>query len=83
MSDNHIAYNGIFKTVFGVDDYMLDSLVYKEYHGWDSMAHIALISSIEETFNICFEMEDIFAFNSYVNGKLLLKNRFGIDVETI
>jgi acyl carrier protein len=44
------------------------------------MAHIALISALEDEFGICFEAEDIFSFTSYEEGKNLMRNRFGLEL---
>ena len=73
-------YNTIFKSIFNVDDAKLKDLEYKGYPEWNSMAHIALISALEDEFGICFEAEDIFSFTSYEEGKNLMRNRFGLEL---
>lgn len=80
MKEALTKYNEVFKTNFNVDDEQLHELVYKAYPEWNSMAHIALISALEDEFGICFEAEDIFALTSYETGKAVMKARFDIEL---
>lgn len=72
-------YNAIFRNAFGLADDQLHQLAYKTYPEWNSMAHLSLISALEEELNINFEADDIFAFKSYDQGKELLHERFGLN----
>jgi len=78
MNEQLSKYNAAFQSVFNADEDALPQLVYKQTPEWNSMAHIALISALEDSLDICFEAEDIFAFTSYTEGKKLLNERFGI-----
>ena len=80
MNETLNKYNEIFKSIFNVEEDQLQDLKYKEYPEWNSMAHIALISTLEDTFGVCFEAEDIFSFTSYAKGKSLMKSRFGLEL---
>lgn len=73
-------YNEVFKLCFNVEDGQLQELEYKEYPEWNSMAHIALISALEDKFGVNFDADDIFALTSYAEGKKLMKERFDIDL---
>lgn len=67
-------YNRIFEEIFGVEKDDLDeNFTMEEVGRWNSLAHISLISSIEDEFEIMFDPEDILAFNSYEQGKKILK----------
>ena len=46
--------------------------------GWDSVGHLALITTLEDTFNIMMETEDILAFDSYNQGIHILE-KYGIN----
>lgn len=46
---------------------------------WDSVGHINLISSLEETFDINMEPEDMFEITSYSDGLLVLHNQYNIE----
>lgn len=80
MSEALQKYNEIFRSSFGVEDEQLKDLEYKVYPEWNSMAHIGLISALEEAFDINFEADDIFALTTYEDGKKLMKERFDIDL---
>ena len=81
MSGNISKYNSAFQEVFGVGEDELKDLEYKKTEEWNSMAHIALISALEDAFDVNFEADDIFSFSSYEYGKKLLNDRFGIKVD--
>ena len=73
-------YNKIFMDVLGVDEAALnDSFTFKEVPQWDSVAHLSLISELEDTFDVMFESEDILHYGSYENGKKILRG-YGITV---
>lgn len=72
-------YNDIFKKMFNVSDNELDSLAYKETAEWNSMAQVALVAEIEESFDLDFDTDDIFQLKSYILGKEILENKYGIE----
>ncbi|MEA3320484.1 MAG: acyl carrier protein [Bacillota bacterium] len=45
---------------------------------WDSIGHMALISEMEDVFDVSIDSEWITEFNSYLSGMELLK-RLGVD----
>ena len=74
-------YNKIFKDVFGVNEEVLgEGFTFKDISQWDSVAHLSLISELEEAFDVLFESEDILHYGSYENGKKILA-RMGIIIE--
>lgn len=66
-------YQEIFKTVFGVEDEILETLEYQGIAQWDSVGHMQLVAALEEEFDIMFDTDDIIDFNSYTAGKEILK----------
>ena len=67
-------YIQVFRNTFQLgEDCNFDSLRYNSISTWDSIGHLMLISEIEQTFNIVFEMDDIIDFSSFEVGKQLLK----------
>ena len=67
-------YNRIFMDVLGVDESALnDSFTFDAVSQWDSVAHLSLISELEDAFDIMFESEDILHYGSYENGKKILQ----------
>lgn len=72
-------YNNIFRKMFNVPDDKLETLAYKETPEWNSMAQIALVAEIEETFDLDFDTDDIFQLKSYVIGKDMLTTKFDVE----
>ena len=60
MSDTYERLNEIFRDIFDDDDITLTAETTPEdIEGWDSLANINIIISIEEEFGIKFAIEDI------------------------
>ena len=73
-------YNKIFMDVLGVDETVLnENFTFKDVQQWDSVAHLSLISELEETFDVMLEPEDILHYGSYENGKKILE-KYGIII---
>lgn len=55
-----------------------DNLDKNNVDGWDSVHQLSIVSSLEDTFDIMLDVEDILKVNSYAHIKeILIKN----DVE--
>ena len=73
-------YNQIFEDVLGVSESALDEkFTFKDVPEWDSVAHLSLISELEDAFDIMFESEDILHYGSYENGKEILQ-KYGVVI---
>lgn len=66
-------YNEAFKEALGVKEEQLDNLEYQSIKEWDSVGHMALMASLEETYDIMMDTDDIIDFNSYIKGKEILR----------
>ena len=78
MTDNLKKYNEVFCNIFEVREDDLENMKLKESANWDSVGHINLISSLEETFDINMEPEDMFEITrnlSYDDIRLLNTNK--------
>ena len=72
-------YNEVFKGVFSVEENVLnDNFTFEKIESWDSMAHLSLISALEDAFEIMLETEDILHFGGYENGKKIL-SKYGVS----
>jgi len=77
---NTEKYNQAFVTSLGVNpSRVADDFSFKDTQEWDSVAHLNLITNLEDAFDIMLESEDILHFGSYENGKKIMK-KYGIDV---
>lgn len=73
-------YNQIFMDVLGVSETVLnEDFTFKAVPQWDSVAHLSLISELEDAFDVMFESEDILHYESYENGKKIME-KYGIDI---
>lgn len=76
--DNLKKYKDIFCRVLSVNEDVLDErFTFKEVPQWDSVAHLSLISELEDEFDVLFEAEDILHYGSFLNGIEILK-RYGV-----
>lgn len=74
-------YNQAFMDVLGVkEDALNNTFTFKAVPQWDSVAHLSLITALEDAFDIMFESEDILHYESYENGKKILV-KYGINVD--
>ena len=77
---NKEKYNQVFMESFSLDESTLnDKLEYNTIPEWDSIGHMSLIASLEDTFDIMLEIDDVIDFSSYNKGKEILK-KYEIEV---
>ena len=72
--NNLDKYNQVFVKTFSIKKEKLKKLKYNSISKWDSVGHMSMISALEDSFKITFEMDDIIDFSSYEVGKKILKN---------
>jgi len=78
--DNKDKYNNAFIETFSIDEKILKkNLEYNAIPEWDSIGHMTLIGSLEETFGISMETDDIIDFSSYNKGLEILK-KYKVDI---
>lgn len=72
-------YSSTYKKVFELDDSIdVTTLTFQGISLWDSIGHMNLIASLEEAFNVQFEIDDIIDLSSYEKGKEIL-TKLGVD----
>lgn len=71
--NNLDKYNQVFFKIFSIKKEKLKNLKYESISKWDSVGHMSMISALEDSFKITFEMDDIIDFSSYEVGKKILK----------
>lgn len=73
-------YNTVFMELFSAQEADLtENFKFGEAPGWDSFAHMELIASLEDAFDVMFETDDILTFGSYENGKRILA-KYGVEI---
>ncbi|MED4454865.1 acyl carrier protein [Metabacillus fastidiosus] len=79
MMRNIEKYRNAFIDVLDLEeDDVCEDLALGVTREWDSIGHMALISEIEDVFDVSLDSEWITEFNSYLSGMELLK-RLGVD----
>ncbi len=74
-------YNNIFQEVFSVAKENLNAdFTILSVEKWDSVAHMELISKIEDEFGIMLDTNDIIDFSSYIKGISIL-TKYSVDIE--
>ena len=77
--NNKNKYNQVFLETFLIDESVLDdNLKYNSIQSWDSIGHMALITGLEEAFDIMMELDDIIDFNSYKEGFEIIA-KYGVE----
>ena len=71
--ENLVTYNNVFKESFAIEEQRLLGLKYQDIPEWDSVGHMALMTSLEESFGIEMEIDDIIDFSSYEKGMEILR----------
>ena len=67
-------YKKVFIESFEIGEEVLDNLKYQDIEQWDSLGHMSMIASLEEEFDIMFEMDDIIDFSSFTKVLKHLQN---------
>lgn len=69
-----------FIEVFSVTKEMLgEELSNKSIENWDSVRQLSLATSLEESFDIMFDPEDILNLTSYSEAKKILSLKYNIN----
>jgi|TARA_B100001063_G_scaffold201407_1_gene194815 acyl carrier protein len=67
------TYKQVFIEALSIDKSKFnDKIKYNEIPEWDSIAHMTLISALEEKFSISIDTDDVVDFSSFEKGKEIL-----------
>lgn len=78
---NMEKYTQIFVEMFGKSADEVKNLHYQDIIEWDSVGHMTLMSTLEDTFDIMMETDDIIDFDSYEKGIEILK-KYNVDFKS-
>ena len=77
--NSEIQLKNIFSNALGLSVEEIDSsLEMTSSSEWDSVAHMELITGVEDGFDIELEDDDLFSMNSYIVTKEILQ-KYGIS----
>ena len=76
--NNLEKYKKVFTESFAIEESQLNGdLEYNSIETWDSVGHMGMIATLEETFEIEMDTDDIIDFSSYNKGFELLP-KYGV-----
>jgi acyl carrier protein len=79
MNNIEIYKKSFIESLSISEEIINDNLEYNSIPEWDSIAHMGLISELEDKFKITFETDDIIDFSSFQKGKEILK-KYKIEI---
>ena len=77
--NNIEKYEQLLCECFEITTNQLKGLKYQDIAAWDSVGHMAMISAIEEAFDLMMETDDIIDFSSYEKGLDILKKKYNVQ----
>lgn len=72
-------YNQAFVEALEITEDQFPGLEYQGIEQWDSVGHMGLIATLEDTFDIMMDTDDIIDLSSYEKGKEILTNNYQIE----
>lgn len=75
---NREKYIAVFQSAFETEA-DVEEFQFKITQEWDSIGHMILVTTLEETFGITIEPEEIIALSSFQNGLEILRSK-GIEI---
>jgi acyl carrier protein len=71
-------YRDCFRRAFHLDEgEAVDGFAYQSNPAWDSVGHLALITEIENSFEVQLDVDDVIDFSSFEIGKGIL-TKYGV-----
>jgi len=77
--DNIEKYEQLLCECFEIARNQLKGLKYQDVAAWDSVGHMAMISAIEDAFDLMMETDDIIDFSSYEKGLDILEKKYHVQ----
>lgn len=75
-----MAIEDTFASVLGIDRARVtDDLTYGSIKEWDSVAHMTLISALEQEYNVMIETDDVIDMSSVGVAKSIMR-KYGVAV---
>ena len=73
-------YKNCFLESFSISsDQFSENLEYNSIDEWDSIGHMTLIASLEETFSIQIDTDDVIDFSSFSKGIEILR-KYNVEI---
>lgn len=77
---NYEKYVKAFVENFEISEEQIEELEYQGIKEWDSVGHMNLVATLEDTFDIMMDTDDIIDFNSFKKGVEILR-KYDVIIE--
>ena len=78
VSESELKLRRAFANGLKISEEMVnETLQYANTPGWDSLAHMALIASLDSTFDIMLDTDDVLDLSSYPKAREIL-GKYGV-----
>jgi acyl carrier protein len=79
LSDGELKLRQAFANGLKISEEKVDdTLQYASTPGWDSVAHMALIASLDSTFDVMLDTDDVLDLSSYGKAREILR-KYGVQ----
>jgi acyl carrier protein len=79
VSESELKLCRAFVNGLGISEESVnETLQYTNTPGWDSVAHMALIASLDSTFDIMLDTDDVLDLSSYPKAREILR-KYGVQ----
>lgn len=58
------------------------SIAWGQTEEWDSVAHMQLVASLEATFEIMIDTDDVIAMSDYAEIRRIVSQKYGVELAT-
>ena len=79
MSENELKLRRAFTVGLNLPEAEIDEgLQYGSIQGWDSVAHVSLVASLDSAFDVMLDIDDILDLSSYEKAREIL-SKLGVQ----
>jgi len=72
-------YNKVFEDVLELSSDKIKDAKFKDTELWDSVGHMTLVATLENTFDILLETDDLMSITSYDKGLDIFSKNYGVE----
>lgn len=79
LSDSEQKLRRAFASAFNMSEESIgETMQYASSPGWDSVAHMALVATLDSTFDIMLDTDDVLDLSSYGKAREILQ-KYGVQ----
>jgi acyl carrier protein len=75
------SLRGVFRHALALpDDFAVDDLQYRGIEKWDSLAHMALVTELEDEYGIMIDTDDVIDMSSFAQARKIIE-KYGVQFD--